>query len=434
MAYGGDSNSKRLARFHFWVKVASKLQWEDDPARAKRSRVLVLSGPEAADVRALGALNVPPQNVVAVDKDASAIAEAKKLVPDANYICDDVLKVVQQKKYRHSFDAILLDHCCPMSQRAILRSVRVGAFGLRHGGILGAGFMYGREGPEARKTMKGYRNYHEVLALLEQSVSDEELVEAFNELPEEERRYYEHSSEYVEDQRRIVAKCYSPTMIAQYTRSNYACAKFADAALQLGRIAVPMAFYYYRSGRRSDGLSKGVPMVYSQWAFERPFRTVSRRVMRRNERRRLRAALEHDEFDVLSLGDDPDGHVLRSRAVDLARAFGSARTAEIFNLDKGQVAAWLAWNTRTKLRWEETEPLDDEEYTCPICGQLQMLMLEWEYRRELLDKTGFVVDGESRCGANSRARCPRCGYQGVYEEFNPAMAKRAVENHALEGE
>jgi hypothetical protein len=121
------------------------------------------------------------------------------------------------------------------------------------------------------------------------------------------------------------------------------------ASLAAGCGIYSISAFRYQSVTRD---ARGVPMIYYLGKLYRPFRPVSRRVL---ERQYMKAIARHDSqhqmpmpgFDGAMNGKiEANETLLRTLAIFLARHADSAVAAEVLNLDKGTVAAWLAHDTR----------------------------------------------------------------------------------------
>jgi len=360
MAYGGESNAKRLARARFWIEALFARHGETvytPECPNDEENALVLCGPEGADVRILVELGFSEDRIVAVDSSRDYIEYTRERYPAATCICGELSKVISQKRFRRHFHYMLLDFCSPISKRLGVSVARTAAFGLKHRGVLGAGFMYGREGPGCREHLARIRkrmsdpsslvarlggDAEQTLDAVAESVAAKYQGEKHLEVKKLALEYYSQNDLWGGVMTEM-KKGRRPTTLAQLSRTHLMHEIISDAALQFGYILDEWAMHFYRSGRRVGKRSVGVPMMYYQAVCDRP--NKSRKGLRRLRDLRIVQNLQDTMHRSSFIRDDPDGEVIKKAAVDLARMGGSARAAEILNLKRQQVAAWLAWET-----------------------------------------------------------------------------------------
>jgi len=203
---------------HIWA-----VRWQG--GRNSDDRVLVLAGPEAADIRCLRAVGVDPKRVTAVDINADHIESSRAIVPEASYVVGDVFEYLKGEGC-NGFDVMFLDFCGPTSAESMDAVAR----GIRHGlrgreGIIAIGHMYGREREEACRRIKK----HKKLALSSQAV----------------------------------AKGLRDSVVA---RSAYWYKALAERFLGGRFLEASFAFITYQSSRKK---SRGVPMFYVGWVVRR---------------------------------------------------------------------------------------------------------------------------------------------------------------------
>jgi hypothetical protein len=326
MSYAGDTDPKRFARFYLWITIRELL------GEFQRRRFLVLAGPEAGDARALAALGVPPDHIVAVDRDAKAVEKARAAYGHlARFVHGDVLDIV--KSMRHRFDAIFLDYCSPISNRTIDYTMRVAAWGLRAEGYIGAGFMYGREGPAARDMLLRTRS------AMQEAMDSPDLLDVFkrralqmdfspDELNDLMRLTQSELDSVVATEREALPKIARLAALDFYMR---------EAGHRLNMGSALQAEVTYRSARAGF---TGTPMVYTVRKTRRPTRHLPvaklHALFSINDDR-------HDRFDVPSDTED----LVRSTFLHFAE-MGVERgaLADLLCIPRTQAAAWLAVETR----------------------------------------------------------------------------------------
>lgn len=134
----GDSISKRVARFEFYLRARAFMGEE----RFAKSRFLYLASFEGGDASVLKAFGVPASNQLAVDFDKASILEFSNKYPDIPTFCGPV----ELAGSKGSFDCIFLDFCANLSDATIkscvLTSRRLAA---RDGSIFAFAILRGRE-------------------------------------------------------------------------------------------------------------------------------------------------------------------------------------------------------------------------------------------------------------------------------------------------
>lgn len=344
MSYGGESNAKRIARAKSWMYMLIQLKSKKPPDQL---RALVLSGPIAADVRVLGTMGVPPQNVTAVDIDEKAIKSSMIIEPDADYQLGDVLDVVRRSRKKligRKYDLIFLDYCSAISQRTVTKSVRVAKEALINGGIFATGFMYGREGIDAREGVKRSEEHmdrhHEAMLKKYKETGELPLSKAMI-------RNAERSGFSAEQLAEIITGTMSdPQMRNIIKRVNLLQTMMLDTALTHGMVLFNTGHVSYRSGRRvEDGRSSGVPMLYFFSQGYQFHKSMGRRKLERQYRQLATSFDETGTYFTDHVPDDPDGEYLKKFAIEASEPHGSALAAQLLNLKRQQIAAWKAWET-----------------------------------------------------------------------------------------
>jgi hypothetical protein len=327
MAYGGESNAKKMARMKAWWQALDFMPGGGMPADLEKVKAFVIAGPEAADIRVLRGSGVLPEHVVAVDVDPRAIESSRAVVPEAKYLRGDFVDICRHRKYRRAFDLLFIDLCSTLGDDVLIKAMQAVAFAGRHRCVLVLGHMYGREQGLAASAIR---------SVVEDREAD--WTERSRKVQGEEPILTEAQ------QRRVFQKVASVV-----SRHSVVDAAFEMRARTHGLCVVGLGYVAYRSGRRSRGRSCGVPMIYHiYWCA---------RLARRTRREEAQTALAmYEEIDQVRnftgkagtdlLADDPDGTHLRAEALQLSDVFGTAQAADLLNLKPGQIAAWRAWRTR----------------------------------------------------------------------------------------
>ena len=334
MAYGGESNAKKLARAEFWNHVYW-LRWKD--GQHGDDRVLVLAGPEAADIRCLRAVGIDPRQVTAIDTDEASIKSSRQVVPDANYVIGDVFEYVRGEG-RGQFDVIFLDFCCTLSPDLIAKTHVATLQGLRkRDGFIGVGAMYGREG---RKYQQDPAT-HKFVPLPKSYQLNKGIPEG----------------RHVGDDVAIAG--------AGIERTRFVWEAWRTQATRTRLLMTPVLFLSYRSGRRVGTRSVGVPMIYAAF-LTRKMKRFQGRKMQSDAGARFEQEVQRTHgacVCVRDIGDDPDGEKVKKSALSWREHSPSERVADFLNLRRQQVAAWLAWETmraRGQSVSVETQPLSDD--------------------------------------------------------------------------
>lgn len=149
--YKGESVGKKIARDTFWRMVV------DHQARS-RSRdslqYIVLASREGGDVSVLQSLGVPSRNIMAVDRESSALNEFKRRWPDASTYHGDVSDAL--RKFGRAAHGALLDFCSELTQD-VLDATLIAKDMLPLNAAIGVAFMRGRE-KKSRKRARVWGN------------------------------------------------------------------------------------------------------------------------------------------------------------------------------------------------------------------------------------------------------------------------------------
>lgn len=158
--YKGDTPRKKVARLFFWSQAINDLSDE----RVLKAKIMVVSGPTAGDVATLLGIGIPPENILAVDKDPEAIAYVRTAWPEVRTFQGDYLDAAM--KHRREFDAIHIDLCRAMDPAEVAKIGKAAQWGLKSRGKLGLALSYGREGEAGKKVVDKARERVEEDALM----------------------------------------------------------------------------------------------------------------------------------------------------------------------------------------------------------------------------------------------------------------------------
>jgi len=351
--YKGDSPAKKIARVNYWTHV-----WERLGERMERTKHLILCSREGGDIGVLLGLNVPGKNIVAVDREESALrACARKWRGNGiSFELGDVVDVA--RKYRSDLGSALLDFCSPMNDEVIRTIVRVMQGGLKSEAFCGAAVMMGREKTamastidETRKTWgESLRTSVEEVAPIRDPV---ERLYALEELLAIRGEANLNASRALADlgpERAwaSIVKQASDMPARPLGVRTVVLARSIQHACVATRRVIPSTSYVasYQSSTRT---SRGVPMMY--WGavvHVQPTRLSKRAFARRWERMRgeRMEVVHHRRYDETDLRRK--ALWLADRAASLGCRGGDANAfaAQVLNLDSPQqIAAWKAHRT-----------------------------------------------------------------------------------------
>jgi hypothetical protein len=324
MSYGGETDSKRIARYLLWSSIRRKLQ-----ERFVVGPHVVLCSSEAGDVRTLVALGADPKGIFAVDSDASALAHARAHIVGGgvNFVHGDVAEVATSLKPLAAF----LDFCGPIGHATALTTLVV-SNSIARSGVLAGGFMRGRdrcqslEQPIAaalmnRRTRRFLdsaavaRRGDPVAARLAHVLLRSDALDPIE-------LYREIHEEYARKNKRPPG--WARTSLVR--REVFGCV----SAIGQGHA---MAGKFRTGGGSISYQGAGVPMVYA---------THGCNILIPVEDLGFRVAEFWQHVDIDSR---LSRQTLRSLVVKLARANGSEAAALALNLPAPKVRAWLAHDT-----------------------------------------------------------------------------------------
>lgn len=352
--YKGESPSKKLARYRFWVRVFQYLG-----ARFYSGKILILASREGGDIPVLCGLGVRPKDILAVEVNSEAARKAQEKHPDVHVVCGDVARIA--KMHRKECVAALLDFCQPIEQRLIDTVKTVVEHTMKDNSVLGVGYLSGRESGELRESVSCYADLmvelndlknddpvvvgRKVLELMSSvgsyALSDKEIAEGvreslLNPLMVTEERLHDLGTEILE----VLSRSDKSVVPRAALRAG-----FLSSALSSGRRAAVLIqeCFYYTSTTRSG---KGVPMGIAVGTVYRALPTQDSshlaRIIARDKAamnalstRDCNATDEELRDFVLTLADKGDYFDRRV----------SERLHDLFNISKGTLAAWKAHRT-----------------------------------------------------------------------------------------
>jgi hypothetical protein len=135
--YKGESLGKKLARLHFWKRCQ---EWFGD--EFTRRKHLVLASREGGDIAVLKGLGVPASNIVAVDRESSAVVACRDRHPDVRVLLGEAADVAAAE--RLGLGTVFLDFCSWLTSDALACAGACARLLPDHG-LLGVAFMRGRE-------------------------------------------------------------------------------------------------------------------------------------------------------------------------------------------------------------------------------------------------------------------------------------------------
>jgi hypothetical protein len=328
--YKGDSPAKKLVRLKFWQTVRSAL----GDRRFFDGRYMVLAGREGADVRCLRALGANESRMLAVDREqraAASVAERYRCAVAVGNVGD----VATQSENRQAFDAVLLDFCSPISDAAICDVARAAAFCLRDRGVLGVGFMYGRERALSSERMAPFRGWCDAVVGGE---TEEEAGERMADLLPSDFGTMSAAPPYIHAR----SQAEFAAVGARLQLYGSALTKRLSQKYPIGAYGIWGSHYVSQSRR-----SKGIPMMYVATRIVRMRKRLS---MGGRAESSMLARMQHAEperpyyLPPLRLGETEAG--VRDLAIRMVRGgTSSASVADLLNLSTATVAAWLAHDT-----------------------------------------------------------------------------------------
>lgn len=332
MSTYGETWSKRVARVNLWQNI---LESSHNGVNFNRlGRILVLCGPDRGDVRFLNArldlhkklgggpvtfLHGRDQTIVAVDLDIDTLAHAvgdadeEAHYPSVVYKHASALEVA--KEYKGEFSIIYLDLFSNISAKVLDEIAKTIHFGMASHGAVAINLMIGREKEDVSA------------GLLKMNLR--------NTLGGGDTLYGAYPRDVGRD------------------RANYIyCELMKNLGKYRSGVLVPRGIYTYSARKkREDGVFAGVTMLQLYWEFVRPHKYLKSteahfkwgRGILRDKVREFDGIFFRD-FGVMPM------EAVRETVVHLARknGYNSAELADIYNMKKTTVAAWLAVDTRKR--------------------------------------------------------------------------------------
>lgn len=209
MKFVHDTIGKKITRLEVWLHI--KMMMGDKAF--KKARILVLAGPDGADLGIALNLGADPKNLLAIDISRECVTRTKWLYPEVRVEKKHLAKLIDEGKER-PFDVLFLDFCSPMSEQS-LSLVNTAIIG---GGTPDAIFAYtflcGRE-------MPGDPAYSRIFA------KQADLPRA--------------------------------SKVAQLSRADVVANELYRRTRRSGRIPMPLHYWFYQSKDEDDG-RPGIPM------------------------------------------------------------------------------------------------------------------------------------------------------------------------------
>ncbi len=171
--YKGESWAKKVARYRLWKLAAQNVDLKSGP-------VLVLSSREAGDISVLKGLGVDPRQIIAVDTDRDAVAQARELHPDVTIQNIDASTAARRSKT--PLVASYLDFCGPISA-ASMSTVADVVVATKLRGVVGVNVLKGREtGTPRRMLDPEYRAGQVARDILDLSPDQQSLDRCFKQV------------------------------------------------------------------------------------------------------------------------------------------------------------------------------------------------------------------------------------------------------------
>lgn len=329
--YKGESPSKKIARFYYWAHIAKTLGVE----RFRNGKHLVLSSREGGDISVLLGLGVPPKNIVAVEMNVEAAEQAQEKFPSVHIICDDVFAVA--KKHHRGLLSAFLDFCSPVSHALLQKVVGTAAYGLKEGGVLGCGFLAGRERGEFSKSVEEEREYARVLEQEMVALTDEDIRSrmAVRGMPPQ---FMEAHGLDPEACREHLIQTSKDTL-AMRARANLLGGEFVTRGLSVRCVPLAIAYIYYVS---ATAHSKGVPMLIYAGRVFRAMTGQSIDKLKKRLREFMEEMPQPMPYDLPVLTEDD----LVMHTLMLTKTSPPAIVARMLNVPHPTLTAWMAHATR----------------------------------------------------------------------------------------
>lgn len=153
--YKGESPSKTVARQLIWEQIIKKV--------GQNKIHLVLSGPDAGDVRLVCAIH-KPRYVIGIDRDVEALKKANKQI-SKEYQAALYHEDITDFDWPEKFDSIFLDWCGNINRSSVTKTFMVAQKHLADDGVLGVGFCAAREVGISFQFNKFYNSDHQRIDL-----------------------------------------------------------------------------------------------------------------------------------------------------------------------------------------------------------------------------------------------------------------------------
>jgi hypothetical protein len=318
--YAGESIAKKVARVRLYRRTREA--WKAVGKDVKEARVMFLPGPEAAEVGALRhILGVPPEHVVAIDRDAAAVQRAQEKWPGLHGIvgdlCDPRVNEAEEKAVRppgkcwsYLYSFIHLDLMGNLS-RGSLRVYHEWIHRLDEGGVLAATYLRGREvgGSLASVEKERARKLNERRDDLDRDARRELYVLSAD---------FDRAMSHLRPLQRVYERTWN---------DGWPDPEDPDPELSITRL-VPIGTYAYRA----EVSPMGVLVTQGLTVFN--YNQPAHKAMRRR----------HDVYTTSVIRKDPMIDLL-TEADSLEKEFTKQQVAEILNVTPGTLASYRAHRT-----------------------------------------------------------------------------------------
>ncbi|OPZ38862.1 MAG: hypothetical protein BWY99_01535 [Synergistetes bacterium ADurb.BinA166] len=230
---------------------------------------LVLSSREGGDISVLLGLGVNPKNIIAVEMNPEAARQAQEKFPSVPIIQDDAFTVA--RRHHRSLSSIFYDFCSPMSDSLLKKVIQTAAYGIKDNGVLGCGFLAGREKGKFASVVGVERAEAHQLEQHLSGLTDSEIESRLAAMGDGIVALQNHEGDHVANVDLVaffrsnpeaVRECLTSACretIALRARAAILGENLVGLGMQLMCVPLALAYVYYMS---TTSLSKGVPMLY----------------------------------------------------------------------------------------------------------------------------------------------------------------------------
>lgn len=339
--YKGESPAKKIARLQYWSSVIPVFGLD----AFKKGKHLVLSSREGGDISVLLGFGVPPKNIIAVEMNVEAARQAQEKFPEVEIIQDDVFAVA--RRHHRGLSSAFFDFCSPISDALLKKVIGTCAYGIKDNGVLGCGFLAGRERGEISGLVESEKEDASALEDAILSQSNEEMLERLQLFPE----IHGPNGEVVakvnlaaaferdpDQYRKFLAGLCRDTLSLR-ARATFLSSELVSRGLPLRCVPMGVAYIYYMS---STNQSKGVPMLYYAGKVLRgsPGHSVEKL------RRRAMAFMDTMPEPMMMPLPPISEEDLPVHAVIMARNLPMKYMGRLLNVPQSTITAWSAHLTR----------------------------------------------------------------------------------------